>query len=530
MGAAMLLSGRRGEAFTRWAMGLIVAVACVTNALKGAVSSVSQDMWPFWALTYRHGFVRRGLAGSLFQLGLGQRSVADQQHVILVAHYVAWVGLYVATVLCSVRLVRRRPPALRLRAAVGATAVVLGHFFPTVGTTAGYLDVYILLIAAGAAWLAWRGRFWAAGGVAAVGPLVHDGFVFLWAPALLCVAREVGPKDRAGVRRRLPLLLPILTAWLALRLHASGALAQSLAEMPERWRGIQVYEMPLRAALERMIDTHQRHYDHVLLALVLYGLPGAIAIATAERRRSAWAWLHATLVLLSPATILLVAWDLSRFLVWTSFSGFLYLCWASRFGANEAETPPRPRWAPAAIVGLSVLAFGGPQLFSYFDRTYPDYPAGPSWLRATPGAHVERAWLALYNREVMIERFSSAARAPCNVDVAGAKLDDACAATLAPGQLLMTPLSLFRPGHYVARVATTAAPDCASGEGVLALSLWWRHARRPPAVHFDAARSTSTTLRFDIDEEESVMGRSRVDVVGMSGCVRVTALEVSRDR
>ena len=517
----------------------VVVAAVLANALKGIAPGASSLMWPYWVVTYRHGFIRRGLAGTVFQSIVEGMSIDEQQRLVLGFHFVLYLALAAGLLAWSITLMHGASARVRLLLATGTAALFLSAFFPSFGWTTGYLDPYVLALAGAGAFLAFRRSPMAAGLIAMVGPLIHDEFLFVWLPVLgCCVSDVLASNDRPrAVRRFLPITLPILSELLVLWLHSPSALARSLAELPPEWRGIGVFELSLRDAVLRMYDVTMANAERLGLAMAFFGWPPlvtascAVALAPGPTRRRV---IMVAMTTLSPCAILLVAWDLSRYLVWTSFSAFLVLCWsarAARASSSEGEPAPSRRsvWTSnLALAALVLCAAGGPSLFSYFHHAHADYRLGPRWLRFTPAARISYAWLGIYNRDHIVRAWSSADGCKMEAQNVRSVAPEGCAFELQPGSLVETPLLGLARGAYTARIAIEPLDLCNDATGELAVHLRWRLASPKPSVSVDARSMQTASLDFAIDAEESAMGSVRVDVSTRAGCFRLVSMVITR--
>lgn len=171
-------------------LGLVAWAMVVTMAR--AVRGPNDFAEAHWLIDYRFGFVKRGLAGSVYSLLAGTGLVPQSAAAIAVLSFVVLAALAVALLVLA-RRVRdsKADPALSFAAAsVFATSpfvVMAAHF-------TGYLDHLIVIVAIVAAWLAARGRSWPAAVLAAVGVLLHESFLLVGLP-LVVVATSIAPAE-----------------------------------------------------------------------------------------------------------------------------------------------------------------------------------------------------------------------------------------------------------------------------------------------------------------------------------------------
>jgi len=531
-------------AFLRRVAFSIVVCASVVHAVKGIQLRVSWNMWPYWTLTYRHGFVRRATVGALFQSFASGLSEPDQQALAQQIHVGAWLLFVLLLILDAMDALKQEQGRHRFFVAVGAASVFLSHLVPTIGSLAAYLDVYVLLAALVTARMVRRRRWVSAGLLASVAPFVHDGFIFVWLTVVMCALLDLRPQGEQlplarprAVWSLLPLAIPFVTTAVVLMCHSSTALERCLSELPPSTPDIRVFEMPLSWMLARMYDTISHNLVNLALATIFFGWSCVITIVCAAKLggSGARAWIVAVAGAVLPCTILVVAWDLTRFIVWLNLGAFITLCHrAARLqeagqAPEPAELSPRTiRFGTVAVAALVVAAVGGPTLFSYFGASFAHYRAGPRLLARTPAAHLAYLYVRVYNRSYLRDAFSSRNAEKCSLEARGVELDRACSGTLTASAAIDTPALMLRPGRYAARVRTHAA-DCSISVGTIEVRAYWRLAPRlDAAAAFDSRRESESSVTFDVDSELAAMGDIRIEVRAREGCFRVNAVEVER--
>lgn len=519
-------------------------------------------MWPYWTLSYRHGFVRRALVGSVFRTIASSIDDAQKQALVLQAHVVAWVAFVLL-------LVRDAALALRSRVGdadtfnarerrwigMGALATLFSQLIPTIGSLAGYLDVYILILFLCAARLLRQRRWTLAGLVAAVAPFVHDAFLFLWLTPAACGLADLWQSRTRGRSRTrelwLPfamILFPVATTVVVLGGHSSNALSQCLADLPAGATDIRVFEMPLSWMLRRMYDVISHHPGNLIAASCFFGWPFLVTVGCAAelgepRRRSLKKALLLAAAAALPASILFVAWDLTRFVVWVHLGAFVVLCHrAARVLEDRESREPGSADAPrssakftvaaAATAALIISSVGGPTVFSYFGATLAHYRIGPRALAETPAAWLSYAYIRFTNREIARAGFASRGEGTsrsCTLEPHDVALDASCGAVLGASGRLETPALMLVPGKYVVRVTTEALPQCPSARVAAVASARWRLAPSlGPGATLDTDRLGEALLAFDVDGELGAMGDIRVEVRAQEGCFRLTSLVVER--
>ena len=382
---------------------------------------------PYWWLDYGHGFVRRGLAGQIFQAVLGRLPEDRLGGPVSVIHDTCSAVLAVATLYWFARALWITDGGQRAVAfSIGLWAAA-GQFWPTLAYNQGYLDSLTLAWAVCAA-MAFRARqIWMAGALMATGPFIHEYFAFL-VPFILASGRMqwIEQSDARSNADLLPLdetveqTLPLAALALAGVSFASCALV-TVAASASAARA-EIAAMPLSDADKTMLATTtltqtigKSLNDDLALLLqnpaftfrnfVFFLAPTVVAVigilfwggAPRERGR----WLRAAAAVF-PVAALLLAWDLSRLLVMSNLTaGLLFLMTVSE-GRTAPQRSGRTPWvAVVAACGLSAAALA----YTMAPLAYVYYEPGPATLfplklwpgdgRSTYG--YERLWKNAHN-------------------------------------------------------------------------------------------------------------------------------------
>jgi hypothetical protein len=521
---------RRVRLLATWLLRLSF-VGFAFNVVKGFPTRLQGLMWPNWEFTYRHGPVRRGLGGTLFQAFASGLDRGTQQNVVLVLHAFACATFFCCLSLWIIRSAKRHSPRTRLLATTGLAMVLLAPFTSTTVLLACYFDIYILLFALGGAYLGSRGKYLASGMITIPAPLIHDGFVFLWLPVMLLVAKSVW---RAPLRQRLSALsamgLPLVAFVMIMSLHTDERAFRVIDELPpDLWYSKGAF-FSSREAVRRMLDNFRQAPAQLPLAFPVFVLPsllvGACGYAIGFRRgwRNAFVCVAVTL---APCSVLLVAWDLSRFLVWSTLGGFLVLAWSlsitPRLAGLEAPSVPSrsTRVLCALVVSLgAVLSIGGPSLYAYFHVAFADYSIGPQWLASTPAARASYAWLRVYNRSLYVPRFP----ATSECFLRGQPAHNPCTFSIDQGHPAVTEPIWLPAGDYTAEVETEATASCREARGRLTFAFDWRLA--PTATTAFNPMDSKIAVTLHLTGDAAAMGRLRVTLAADAGCYRLRALRI----
>jgi hypothetical protein len=316
----------------------LFACAGVVGVLKGLSPDLVGGSEYYWLLSYDHGFIRRGLIGTLFRPLLHVRSFDELAPVIMVSHIVACLWIIVACWRLFENAIRREASTdARLALAFAFLCLMCSQLMPTLAHDVGYVDVYLISLVLVAFWLVLEERFVAAALVASVGPFVHEAFVFLWMPVALLLLWSLTAHRGGAARKLLAVVLPVLVAAAVVWLHSDSAVRLAIAAAPidERAKGALlgvIFEQTAVTAFQHMMryDFHD-DLSNFLIAMA-YFLPPTLALLWAALFCYAHRWMRgwqtavvAFVAAASPLAIVMIAWDLSRFLVWSTVAAALVL-------------------------------------------------------------------------------------------------------------------------------------------------------------------------------------------------------------
>lgn len=284
--------------------------------------------------------VRRGLIGQLFQAVFGVLSPTQLVGPVWGLHVAALVVLAGAAVLLSATVFNRIGWRDRLVFAAIALWIFASQLWATLAYNVGYLDVYLLAMALAAAVLLARGQVIPCAVIMILGPFAHEYFLFL-VPFILAAGSR--PSGQPGGTSPLTLGglggLSFAAAAVVVVFSNRAANEAQLASMPldEAVKQNLLFStlgQGLGGAFQRMTFLLFENIGFTLVNFGFYLAPALILCAgilwwKAPRGDvQRWALVMAGLF---PAAALLLAWDLSRLLVMTTFtSGILFLLAAMR--------------------------------------------------------------------------------------------------------------------------------------------------------------------------------------------------------
>jgi hypothetical protein len=374
----------RGTLFDGALLSLAVIIAILSFG-KNYTFHLNQLGDPYFFFSYSDGFIKRGLAGHIFNTIYPGASPEATRAAALWSFSVASMLIIALLEVWFWRVARDWIALFALFAA--------SQFLPTLGFDAGQLDVYVYVLAIVAS-MAFAGeRLLIVAVIGFVGPFVHESFVFLWLPlAILAIWR-------GGLRpvHAVALCVPILSALIVYFGHSqAAAIAQvSAAPLGDNVKSTFIccqFGFTLTAIAHSMwYDKISIHAVNYMVALVFYTLPAVlITLYYASQRKDRVALL---LVTYAPALNTLVAWDLSRFLVVTSLSAIIGVLFMQ---STRPAVPPRSLlWCWP----ITALLFALPLVWVWFDFGFiPN--RGPLNFNDTPWANVIRSEvISWYNRD-----------------------------------------------------------------------------------------------------------------------------------
>lgn len=353
-----------------------------------------------WLFSFRHGFVKRGLPGTLVEPWLREKTAAEINTVLDTLGIVLLALAFGLSLRWSYRLLARTPMTPAWWGVVaGTTVFVLSPFVVSEANLCGYFDHLLVLATWGGLALIDRDRLLSAGLLGAACMSSHEMFVLFGLP-VWCLAlwlRRADARDDAEVRANLVdslrreslawarLLAPSLAVVVAISAaERSGAFsapgevlfaeAKALHVISEGWLVTSFH--PLRVTVaENMGNQGPQFLSWLTSDDALYGihpttlvllLLGLWVLWVRRHGRGAWLWVEAALlagVVLVPNVIAAIGWDWQRFMMLCHFHGFAALLVLLMARAVPPEgTHPRatlglPAWGFALLlVGLTGVA------------------------------------------------------------------------------------------------------------------------------------------------------------------------------
>jgi hypothetical protein len=303
------------------------------------------------------------------------------------------------------------------------------------------------------------------------------------------------------------------------------------SEVKESFRRDQ-FGLSIADALGTMAGKYAAMPEQLLLACAFFLPPIIVAALCAyaiDRDPVRWRRaLFAFAVTFAPCAVLLVAWDLSRLLMWSGLGAFFLIV------SNAKDAPPDARTTTRVpLVALAALAFlsTGPFVYAHFEGAWADYPAAPSFTRRTPAAKLTYAFLRLYNRRLFVRDWVSDDDGRCELDAPFVEKPGPCAFVMRSGQDIHTTDVWLEPGTYEANVQLAPAERCPSNATPIASivpNIFWRFGAPRSATRVSVTEPATTTIPFSIDAEESAIAQTEVRVSAVEGCFRVDRVSIVR--
>ena len=359
----------------RWAVGVGLYVFTVTRGLD----RVNFYALGHWLLTWNHGFVKRGLMGTLLEPLLWHKDRVQIETIVSTVSVIVFTSLSIAILWCAGAIVRfgtgsprgffLAPTAL---AFLGSSGVIL------MASTLGYLDHVLTGVTLLAIMCVAEGRLVAAAALSVVGVAVHEIFVLyglpvVWLAVLLHANLVTGgkvPTRVASLRRAFPFLLPSLVAIVFVLLaHAeipaerTAALRDDLARTgsfkldqlngvmyPLEHGFMQDFAAQAHLSGKRLMDVQ---IGRVAWPAIFSLFASTSALLAASRMR--WFIPGMAAVVLAPLAIHLLGQDAPRFTNLAVMQAFCCLTTVVLV-ARPALPGIRAAWALALLAGLSLTA------------------------------------------------------------------------------------------------------------------------------------------------------------------------------
>lgn len=330
-----------------------------------------------WLFTYEHGFVKRGLPGTLIQPWLFRKDSAEIGAFLDGLGLVLLVASFGVGLAFAYRVLRRAPRNTAWwLTAIGVTTYVLSPFIVSSANLCGYFDHLLMLGTFAGVALLRKDRVIACGLLGGVLMLSHEMFLLFGLPVWCWVVwlRWGGGSRVASILARWrsclwllgpSFLVTVVIAW-GERVGAFRAAGQRVFDsalkldvVPKGW--LEVSTHPLRVTVSQNVGDQ--------LPRFLEWLTSDAAMTTIHPTTLAFAGLGGALlwprvrdlavyvaVLLAPVGIAMAGWDWQRFMMMTPFHGFVAILVLLEVQDEGQETPASTRdWNRLGIGTLVAL-------------------------------------------------------------------------------------------------------------------------------------------------------------------------------
>lgn len=346
-------------------IGLLIVA--YLSYLKGYNAGVQVWGEPYWVIDYSQGLIKRALAGQVLNSlmpGDFAANLAQHWKSVLAVHFLFAMILLAAMVLW----VRETAPD---KLVFGALALFCtSQFLPTLAYNTGYLDVYLYVFLLFACMSVAYGKYLPAIILGFAGPFIHESFIFIWGTLVVLVAAERWTRDRR-IEKIALLASPVLATLIVYLFHSEAGAISLMEASPlsdEIKQGmIQIqFGQTITSSFIVMLGIYRANPDHMLFSGIFFTLPAtAIVVLYAygrelDMRRT----LAMLLAALAPLSILIFAWDLSRFLVAATLTALIAALYA-----ETRWSPVRKRAAPLVWLAAPLCVAYGllPFVYAYFD-------------------------------------------------------------------------------------------------------------------------------------------------------------------
>jgi hypothetical protein len=342
---------------------------------RGFITVVQGWGEPYYFINYSGGFIKRGLIGEIYSWFFGEQGY-DPQKIVLIYHFVSIV--FFASIPCFLYHIVKLP----CRVLIPPFMIFLAsQFTPTLAYIVGYLDLFVFCVLLLCLSLFIKRQTILFCFASTIGILIHELFLFLWIPFLLIfledsIRRSGSVKVALSSLQFASSLFPVALVIVVGLMHNKTAVHELLFSAPLD-RGLvktmaenQFGLGPLKA-LSVMYDIWKDHWFYVFKTVWIFATPTLVLVLFFWRQSggnySSLLWLLAAAF--SPLSVLLIAWDYSRFFCYTSFSAlmgsalFLHLRVA---GSQEIKLFFKLDFVNILVVTTFVFFLAFPFFYLYF--------------------------------------------------------------------------------------------------------------------------------------------------------------------
>jgi len=287
-----------------------------------------------WELNYKLGFVRRGLIGTLLSDFFFESSRTESLSYVY-GIYAMMYGVFITS--CSrlsVKTMEVVAPPFKLVCCLLSLLFFASPVFPTLGYMVGFPDILLFQLGLLGCLGLWMNSRFIPLIVSVIGILIHEGFVYIWCP-LLIFWGIIEIKNTVKVRFILIALIisSMLGIWVRYQPFPDKAelllnkLTADIASVI-----LNPSNDTFTNAIRRMIGSISANWSRFIISLIwsqtfnivmTMGVYFILRSLIYLKKRILISCLIFGCSLLT-TTILMVAWDFARFLIWSQF--VCYLC------------------------------------------------------------------------------------------------------------------------------------------------------------------------------------------------------------
>jgi hypothetical protein len=317
---------------------VLFMLAGIVGVLKGLTPALDPRKEFYWLFSYQYGFIKRGLIGTVVHPLLKWWSFDDLKPLIVGAHVIACFSIiFVLQMLFQEAVRRDQQRDARITLTFAFLCLMCSPLMPVLAHDSGYVDVYLIALVLAGLWLVLHEHYGAAAFVVVAGPLIHEGFIFLWSPVAIMLVWSSATLTTGRAKKRLVAAVPLLSTAAVIWFHDRHALNLSMnawivSEDVKSGHVIFTFGQTLQSSVAHMWRYEfQGHWGNFLIALTYSLVPSLLLLWAAvfcywQRWAARWTTvLVAVVATLSPLPIVALGWDLSRFLAWSILAAAIVL-------------------------------------------------------------------------------------------------------------------------------------------------------------------------------------------------------------
>ena len=360
--------------FSRRYFPWLVLFILIVSATRGLQYFPQELGDPYVFIDYSSGFFKRGLVGTIIKALFYGADAARLKSAFTAIHLVLCCATLWMVALLWKYTLQARGDALDRGLWLVMIVVASSQFWPTLFFNVGYLDVYLYFMFTLSLVALHRGQTGVAVAIAVVAPVLHESAAFVWLPLMVLTAWESWRNKRLEPQKTKVILALLVASGLVVLFHNNEAAIRELnaAPLSDRIKGLMIRNQmgqTLGSAFRYHVELWTGYTWHALFSSVFFTLPtfAALGVYFNLRKITLCEALTMCVAVLAPVSILIIACDLSRFLVFTNFTALLViLYWETKY--MPAIRPLRfVEWAVAPLILYGLLT---PFVFAYFENAY----------------------------------------------------------------------------------------------------------------------------------------------------------------